>query len=100
MARMSAFILSFPQASTSAKNHGNAFDIPIVLGTGYKVTDHFFLGFGITTGLLREDPVLPIGGIIWNVSDKLSVKAIFPQSKITYDVSKTLEFFVGVEEIG
>jgi hypothetical protein len=89
-----------PGVYFSKKITANAFDIPIVLGTGYKITDHFLLGFGITSGLLREYPVLPVGGLIWNVSDKLSVKAIFPQSKITYDVSKALEFFIGGEEIG
>jgi hypothetical protein len=89
-----------PGVYFSKKITTNAFDIPIVLGTGYKITDHFFLGFGITTGLLREEQVLPIGGIIWNVSDKLGVKAIFPQAKITYDVNKALEFFIGGEELG
>jgi hypothetical protein len=89
-----------PGVYFSEKITANAFDIPIVLGTGYKITDHCFLGFGITAGLLREIPVLPVGGLIWNVSDKLSIRAIFPQPKITYDLSKTLEFFIGGEEIG
>jgi hypothetical protein len=89
-----------PGVYFSDRISANAFDIPMVLGSGSKITDRLFLGYGITTGLLREDPILPIGGIIWNVSDKLSVKAIFPQPRISYDPNKQLELFIGAEELG
>lgn len=85
-----------------ARDHitSNAFDFPIVAGVGIKVTKNFSLAAGVTTGLLRAWPVLPVGGFIWDVNDKLKVSAIAPEPRISYRITNAFQVFVGGELAG
>jgi len=85
-----------------ARDHitANSFDIPIQAGSGIQITKDFSLAIGLTAGLLRPDPILPVGGFVWNVSNGLKVSAIFPEPRVTYKSSAQWEWFVGGEYAG
>jgi hypothetical protein len=78
----------------------NAFDFPIEAGTGIKVTKTFSLAIGVTTGLLREWPVLPVGGFVWDVNKQLKVNALFPEPRVSYRIAHGLQVFLGGEFVG
>ena len=78
----------------------NAFDFPIEAGSGIKITKNFSLAIGVTTGLLREWPVLPVGGFVWNVNDQLKVNAIFPEPRVSYEFYHGLQVFAGGDFTG
>lgn len=78
----------------------NAFDFPIEAGTGIKITKNFSLAIGLTTGLLREWPVLPVGGFVWNVNDQLKVNAVFPGPRVSYQFFHGFQAFLGGDFAG
>jgi hypothetical protein len=78
----------------------NAFDFPIEAGTGIRITKNFSLAIGVTTGLLREWPVLPVGGFVWDVNKQLKVNAVFPEPRVSYQIFHGLQAFLGGEFAG
>ena len=78
----------------------NSFDIPIEAGTGIKITNNFSLAIGLTAGLLREWPVLPVGGFVWNVTDQLKISALLPEPRVSYKFSPAFEVFLTGELAG
>jgi hypothetical protein len=79
---------------------GSAFDVPIRLGFGYRVSDTFSL-----VGMLRyrgfsENPVIGGIGFVWNITDRLTLSAIYPEPRLTYTASEELSFFAGMEFAG
>jgi hypothetical protein len=71
-----------------------SFDIPIRAVGGIKIHDKVHLVLGIEADPFEENPVIPIGGINWEINDKVNLRAVFPEPKLSYDPNKTLEFFI------
>ncbi|MBV9488689.1 MAG: hypothetical protein JO069_03060 [Verrucomicrobia bacterium] len=78
----------------------NSFDIPIEAGAGIKVTKTFSLAVGLTAGLLREWPVLPVGGFVWDINDRLKISALLPEPRISYKFSPAFQIFLDGEYTG
>jgi hypothetical protein len=68
-----------------------------VLNSNFKKV--YFL-VGAHFSLLSKYPVLPIGGMVWLISDHLRLEAIPPEPRLIFTVSKQLDFFVGGEILG
>ncbi|MBV9999916.1 MAG: hypothetical protein JO015_12495 [Verrucomicrobia bacterium] len=78
----------------------NSFDFPIEAGTGIKITRTFSLAIGVTTGLLRAWPVLPVGGFVWDVNDQLKINAVLPEPRVSYQFFRGFQAFAGGELAG
>lgn len=79
------------QNNVSGKN----FDVPIDLYTAFKIKDDKVFGMiGLFEGQMFSPSVIPIGGIIWLVNDKLRLEAIFPRPALIYTLNDDWEFRV------
>ncbi|SRR5581483_9761309 len=78
-----------------------AFDMPTNLALAYPlVPGKFYLIGGVTVGLLREYPVLPLAGVLWHIDSKWDLRAYLPEPKLVYKASDTLEIWGGGEIAG
>jgi len=72
---------------------GNAFDIP---GKAYVTfplkKDKIFAVVALGWGIYQDPPVAPGGGIIWLISDKLRLQAVFPKSALVYQPNDDWDF--------
>jgi len=80
--------------------NAGAFDIPIYAGMAFRLTDNFFLVGGFTAGLLREYPILPALGFVWNVSEQWKINMLVPRPGIIYTPSEKWSFWAGGELVG
>jgi len=70
------------------QNHvsGDAFDIPIKAFVSFPLKkDKIFAVVGLGWSLFQDPPVAPGGGIIWVISDKLRLQAVFPKPALVYE---------------
>jgi hypothetical protein len=97
-----AFITSKPGVYYSDSDSISTanFDFPTSIGAIVPLSKKFYLLVGIHTSILSEYPVLPIGGVIWLISDHLRLEAVPPEPKLIYTVNEKLDFFVGGEILG
>jgi hypothetical protein len=77
-----------------------AFDAPTDVVLAYPLSNKVYLIGGVTVGLLREYPVLPIGGVLWHINDKWDLRAYLPEPKLVYKISDKLEVWGGGEFTG
>lgn len=84
------------------KINSGTFDAPTNIAAVYPVFggDKFYLVAGVTVSALSKYPVLPIGGILWHLSDKWDLRAYLPDPRIVYQFSDNLELWAGGELVG
>jgi hypothetical protein len=64
---------------------GDAFDIPIKAFVTFPLKKNkIFAVVGLGWALYQDPPVAPGGGIIWVISDKLRLQAVFPKPALIY----------------
>src|SRR5439155_21566942 len=69
------------------ENHiaGNTFDIPWKIFVSFPlIKDKLFGVIGAGGSLYQDPPVIPGGGIIWLISEKLRLEAVVPQPTLVY----------------
>lgn len=77
------------------------FDVPTNIALAYPIMPgKVFLIGGVTVGILREYPVLPIGGVLWHINDKWDLRAYLPDPKLVYKISDKVEVWGGGEFVG
>ncbi|MEA3188186.1 MAG: hypothetical protein QOD99_2016, partial [Chthoniobacter sp.] len=95
------FIESKPGVYIAHDLDTGAFDAPTNIVMAYPLVEgKFYLIGGVTIGILREYPVLPIGGVLWHISDKWDLRAYLPEPKLVYKYSDRLELWGGGELTG
>ena len=63
----------------------NAFDVPGKVFVSFPLKkDKIFGVVGLGWGQFQDPPVAPGGGIIWVISDKLRLQAVFPKPALIY----------------
>lgn len=77
-----------------------SFDVPTEIGTAFPICKSVYGFIGIRSALLSEYPVLPIGGIVWLINDKLRLEAVPPEPRLIYTFNEHLDLFVGGEVMG
>lgn len=84
------------------EHHADAddFNVPVNLGAAFPLSDTFFLVGGVSYNGFRSVPFLPMVGFAWNVTDRLSIRAVAPEPRIVYKASDKLSFWVGGEVAG
>ncbi|MGH8102000.1 MAG: hypothetical protein ACREIW_11935 [Chthoniobacterales bacterium] len=77
------------------ENHvsGDAFDIPWKAFVTFPLKkDKVFAVVGLGGGLYQDPIVAPGGGIIWLISDKVRLQAVFPKPALVWDITDDWEF--------
>ena len=83
------------------KINAGCFDSPVTLTFALPLhDDSVFLVAGVYVSALVSPPVFPIGGIDWRISDKWDLRAVFPEPRLVYHYSDTLDIFAGGELVG
>ena len=79
-----------------------SFDVPITLGRIFVVKEKKFYIFGgaYASFLRGGTPVLPLGGVIWIMSDNVRLLGILPDPKLVYSPTKKIDLWVGGELVG
>ena len=77
-----------------------SFDAPTILAGAIPLTRNFRLLLGVRASLLSQNPVLPVGGFIWDITSKLSANIIAPAPRLIYQFNKQFSAFVGGELVG
>jgi hypothetical protein len=82
-------------------NFGNhAFDIPILAYAPIPLRSDLFLMLGARASSLQKWPVVPIGGVIWLINDKLRLEGVFPRPQLVYSPGGRWEYQIGGEIAG
>jgi Domain of unknown function (DUF6268) len=76
---------------------GNSFDVPVALLGHWKINPHFAVSLGVGANYFSQNPVLPIGGLVWNVTDRWTVSAGFPATRLTYQVTPRAQLYAGFD---
>ncbi len=79
-----------------------AFDIPITLARAWVLRpEKLFLITGVNVAFLRgEFPVLPVVGLVWNISSQWELYAVVPEPRLIYRPNKKFDLFVGGQLTG
>ena len=72
----------------------NSFDLPVRLAAGFKVHDKVHLVLGFEADVYQEIPVFPVAGFNWEITDKVNLRAVFPEPRLSYNPNKKLEIFI------
>ena len=72
----------------------SAFRMPIQSLVIYQPTDKLTLVLGVAVFPSNEDPIAPIGGLIYKYNYKLTFNLIPPKPEISYSLSDNLNVFV------
>lgn len=76
---------------------GNSFDIPVRVAGGVKVHNKVHLVLGFEADAYQEIPVFPVAGLNWEITDKVNLRAVFPEPRLSYNPNKKLEIFIAGE---
>ncbi len=76
------------------------FNVPVNFAAAYPLTDNFFVVAGVSYNNFRTYQFLPLIGFSWKVSDRVLVRAVLPEPRITYQATDKLAFWVGGELAG
>ena len=97
-----AFLRIQPGFYTQSDIGISSFDVPISLGRIFVVREKKFYIFGgaYASFLRGGSPVLPLGGVIWIVSDKVRLLGLLPDPRLIYSATKKLDLWVGGELVG
>ncbi len=77
-----------------------SFDSPTVLAATFPIRKNIYGIVGVRGSLLSHYPVIPIGGLVWVVTDKLRLEAVPPEPRLIYSFSEKLDVFVGGDLLG
>ena len=75
----------------------NSFDIPVRVAGGFKVYNKVHLVLGFEADAYQEIPVFPVAGLNWEITDKVNLRAVFPEPRLSYNPNKKLEIFIAGE---
>jgi len=79
----------------------DAFDVPWRIFTTVPIKDRkCYIVIGAAGSLYYNPAVLPVGGVIWILNDKVHVEGVFPKPAIVYNPNQQWEFRLGGEVDG
>jgi hypothetical protein len=78
----------------------NSFDIPVRLALGFKVQKDVHLVLGFSADRFQQFPIFPVAGFNWKINDKLNLRAVFPEPRLSYTLNDSLEFFFDGQYVG
>jgi hypothetical protein len=78
----------------------NSFDMPFSLVDRIPLTKTFSIALGFGGSLLSENHIGPVGGFVWEINDRLELRALFPHPAISYALNDSTKLFLGADVIG
>ncbi len=78
----------------------DSFDIPTVFGGAYKFSDNFILLYGATYAGMREYPILPVIGFLWDITEDIQFNLAFPRPGLTYKIDEHMQLSLFAEYRG
>jgi len=83
--------------SASSDFSGRSFNVPVIVGGSYVYSKDLQLILGVSIDPARDIPVLPGGGIRWQVSDHWLLDAVLPKPRLEYEYSKQVTLYGGAD---
>jgi hypothetical protein len=78
----------------------NSFDMPFALVDRIPLAPNFSISLGFGGSLLNENHILPIGGFVWDVTDRMELRALFPRPGLSYKLNDSTKLFLGADFLG
>lgn len=95
------FIETKPGVYIAHRVRTDSIDAPTNIVFAYPlVSQKVYLIGGVTMAMLRQYPVLPIGGVLWHISDQWDLRAYLPEPKLVYKPAENWEVWCGGEIYG
>ena len=74
---------------------GDSFDVPTIFYASWRFTPSFIgVGGASYSGLRADNPVIPLAGFIWTITDNIKFNGIFPVASLDFDLSDTTKFSI------
>ncbi|MGI9242688.1 MAG: hypothetical protein ACR2RV_17965, partial [Verrucomicrobiales bacterium] len=68
--------------------NSDSFDIPTIFYASWRFTPSFIgIGGAGYSGLRADNPVIPLAGFIWTISEDVKLNAIFPVASLDFDLN-------------
>jgi hypothetical protein len=64
------------------------------------LTSNFSLSLGVGGSILSENHISPVGGFVWDISDRLELRALFPHPGLSYAFNDSTKLFLGADFLG
>ncbi len=81
--------------SASSNLRGNTIDVPVTVGGSYVYSKDVQLVLGVEIDPQRKYPVLPGGGIRWQINDKWLLDAVLPKPRLEYQLTHEVSVYGG-----
>jgi Domain of unknown function (DUF6268) len=78
----------------------NSFDVPFALIGTRRITSNLSLSLGVGGSILGENHIAPIGGFVWDINDRLELRALFPHPGLSYALNDSTKLFLGADFLG
>lgn len=80
---------------------GQSFDSPTLGTVTFAIIQgRFYVVGGIWATSLGEYPIIPLGGVLWHISDQWELRCIVPDPRLVYTPVKGIEVWVGGQVTG
>ncbi len=76
---------------------GDAFNVPVIIGGSYLYSKDLQIALGVSIDPQREYPVIPGGGIRWQINDKWVLNAMLPKPRLEYQATSALTIYGGAD---
>lgn len=81
-----------------------SFHVPFFVTTGWRFTlgpeSSLLLTVGVAAAYLDQYPVIPIGGLIWQINKEWTLIALFPDPRLTYALAPGFDLFLNGSLVG
>jgi hypothetical protein len=75
----------------------DTFNVPVVIGGTYIFNSSFQVVFGLGIDALRQNPVLPGGGIRWKFAPQWTLNAVVPTPRLEYEATSSFMLYAGAD---
>jgi hypothetical protein len=75
----------------------DTFNVPVVIGGTYIYSSTLQFIFGLGIDALRDNPVLPGGGVRWKFAPQWTVNAVVPTPRLEYEPNSSLLLYLGAD---
>lgn len=75
----------------------DTFNVPVIIGGTYIYSSNLQFVFGIGIDALRDNPVLPGGGVRWKFASQWTLNAVVPTPRLEYEPNSNLLLYLGAD---
>src|SRR6476469_2051006 len=75
----------------------DTFNVPVIIGGTYIYSSTLQFIFGVGIDALRDNPVLPGGGVRWKFAPEWTLNAVVPTPRLEYEPNSNVLFYAGAD---